>query len=169
MPEARMTAMIDDRDAVTVAATVGNALLDPHACVDALELLMRENLEVLDIDAMTRHHFALGTYAREIRIPAGTLITGKIHKTRHINIISAGRISVWSPGEDMRHISAPYTFVAEPGTRRVGYAHEDTVWTTIHATHETDLAKIEAEFIEPHEPALALRDRVSSLHLVGEV
>lgn len=132
-----------------------------HSMVDDLENAMRANLDLLDIDSLTFHHFALGTYAREIRIPAGSLVTGKIHKTRHINIISAGIISVWSEVEGVRHIVAPYTFVAEPGTRRVGYAHEDTVWTTIHATDETDLAKIEAEFIEPHDSEKLYGDRVA--------
>lgn len=102
------------------------------------------------------HRFADGIYAREITIPANTLLTGKIHKTRHLNIISKGAITVWSDGEPVRRIEAPYSFVAEPGARRVGFAHEDTVWTTIHATSETDLERLEAELIEPHEnPYLA--------------
>jgi hypothetical protein len=29
----------------------------------------------------------------------------------------------------------------------VAYAHEDTVWTTVHATDETDVEKIEALFV----------------------
>ncbi len=29
----------------------------------------------------------------------------------------------------------------------MGLALEDTVWTTIHATHETDISKIEAQLI----------------------
>lgn len=100
------------------------------------------------------HRFADGLYAREITIPAGTLLTGKIHRTRHLNIVSKGEISVWTEGEPVRRIRAPFSFVAEPGTRRVGYAHEETVWTTVHATRETDLERLEAELIEPHENPL---------------
>jgi hypothetical protein len=37
--------------------------------------------------------------------------------------------------------------VSRPGTKRVGYAHEDTIWTTIHATEETDMEKVEKELI----------------------
>ena len=47
----------------------------------------------------------------------------------------------------MKRIIAPYTFVSRPGTKRVGLAHADTVWVTIHATEETDLEKIEEEVI----------------------
>ena len=117
--------------------------------VDELEAAMRAQLPAVEIAPV--HYFAAGLYAREITIPAGTLLTGKIHKTRHLNVVSAGEISVWSEGEPVRRIRAPFTFVAEPGTRRVGYAHEDTVWTTVHATHETDLEQLEADLIEPHE------------------
>jgi hypothetical protein len=121
--------------------------------VDRLEAAMFEHAQ---LEIVPVHHFAEGVYAREITIPAGALVTGKIHRTRHLNIISAGRISVWTGGEPVREIVAPFAFLAEPGTRRVGYAHEDTVWTTVHGTHETDLEKLEAQLIEPHEnPLLA--------------
>lgn len=94
------------------------------------------------------HYFADGIYAREITIPKGTVLTGKIHKTEHLNIISKGEISVVTE-EGNKRISAPFTFVAKPGTKRVGYAHEDTVWTTIHASKEKDLEKLEIELISP--------------------
>jgi hypothetical protein len=102
------------------------------------------------------HRFADGLYAREITIPAGTLLTGKIHRTRHLNVISSGEITVWSDGEPVRRIQAPFSFVSEPGARRVGYAHRDTTWTTIHGTSETDLDVLEATLIESREPSSLL-------------
>ncbi|UOF80460.1 putative tail fiber protein [Caudoviricetes sp.] len=96
------------------------------------------------------HHFANGVYAREITIPAGTLLTGKVHKTEHLNIISQGRITVWTE-DGMKTVEAPYTIVSRPGTKRVGLAHTDTVWTTIHGTHERDLGRLEAELIESED------------------
>lgn len=92
------------------------------------------------------HHFAPGVYAREMFIPAGTVLTGKIHKTEHLNIISAGKIAVVWPG-GKKIITAPHTMVSQPGTKRVGYALEDTVWITIHATDETDLKIIEKQVV----------------------
>ena len=109
-------------------------------------------------DMTVVHHFAPGVYARELHIPAGTLLTGKMHKTTHLNVVSAGDITVWTE-EGMKRISAPFTFVSYPGTKRIGLAHTDTVWTTIHVTNETDLDKIEAEVIEAplieHQEAVA--------------
>jgi hypothetical protein len=47
--------------------------------------------------------------------------------------------------------------ITEPGTRRALKIYEDTVWTTFHPTEETDLVKLEAELIEPHDiPALTI-------------
>ncbi len=98
------------------------------------------------VELKTVHHFAPGVYARELHIPAGVVLTGKIHKTEHLNIISAGRLEVYSDGE-VKEICAPCTFVSKPGTKRAGFAFEDTVWTCIHVTEETDLVKIEADVI----------------------
>jgi hypothetical protein len=121
---------------------------EPYIDVDKLEQ------ELMKLPAATIepvHYFADGIYAREITIPKGVMLTGKIHRTRHLNIISKGSIAVWTANCGMMRISAPYTFIAEPGTRRVGFAHEETVWTTIHSSRETDLEKLEAELIMPVE------------------
>jgi len=99
------------------------------------------------------HHFAPGLYAREIFIPAGTLIIGKIHRHAHVNTISKGRVVVAT--EFGKHeLSAPCTFVSRPGTKRAVVAQEDTIWTTYHPTEETDLEKIEAQVIAPSFEAL---------------
>lgn len=100
------------------------------------------------IELKTTHYFAKGMYAREIFIPKGTCLTGKIHKTEHISIISKGDITVWTD-EGMKRVQAPYTIVAKPGMKRVGFAHEDTVWTTFHPNqdNETDLVKLEEVLI----------------------
>jgi len=87
--------------------------------------------------------FAPGVYAREMSIPKGVLLMGKLHRTEHINVISKGRLKVLTEN-GVVEIVAPYTFVSGTGTQRLGYALEDTVWTTFHPTIETDLAKIEA-------------------------
>lgn len=92
------------------------------------------------------HHFSHNVYAREMRAVAGTLLVGKIHRHQNLNILSEGEVSVLSVDGQYR-VKAPYTFVASPGAKRVIYAHTDVVWTTIHGTPETDLEKIENEFI----------------------
>ncbi len=92
------------------------------------------------------HHFAPGVYAREMWMPAGCLITGKIHMTEHLNILSQGKVSVSNQGDSIT-MEAPYTFVSPVGTKRAIYAHEDSTWTTIHVTELTDPEEIEKEII----------------------
>ena len=88
------------------------------------------------------HFFAPGVYVRQIKIPAGMVVVGKIHKTKHVSIISCGIVTVVTEnGQETIH--APHTFINEPGEKRALYTHTDTVWTTIHPTEETDLEKIE--------------------------
>lgn len=93
-----------------------------------------------------KHMFAPGMYAREMSIPKGVLLIGKIHRGQHINIVSKGSIRVLTE-QGTQIITAPCSFVSEGGTKRVGVALEDTVWTTLHATASTDLAVIEREII----------------------
>jgi hypothetical protein len=87
-----------------------------------------------------------GAYARELFIPKGTLLTGKIHKTEQINIMSKGLLSVLTE-DGVKLVAAPFTVVSPAGTKRIAYAHEDTVWTTFHATPLADVEQIEAHFV----------------------
>lgn len=93
-----------------------------------------------------KHYFSKGVYGRELTIPKGTLIVGKIHKYAVMNVLTAGEVSVLSIDGVMR-IKAPHTFVSSPGAKRVIYAHSDAVWMNFHGTDETDVEKIEEEFI----------------------
>jgi hypothetical protein len=109
-------------------------------------------------DCKLTHHFTpkdekygCHAYAREMLIPKGTLIIGKIHRHQHLNFISKGKVRVFTEfGE--KELEAPCTFVSEVGLKRAVYAEEDTLWTTVHLTEfgaENDLDKIEAEVIAP--------------------
>lgn len=128
--------------------------LETNAFTDAT---VRERILYLE-DAMKRspcqidippvHTFAKGLYARSITIPKGTLLTGEIHKEEHLNIVSQGDISVLTE-DGPKRVQAPCLMVSRPGTKRVGYAHDETVWTTIHAnpTEERNIEQIEARLI----------------------
>ncbi len=119
-----------------------------------LEAMLKLEPTALDArDFVTRHHFAAGSYGREIELPEGVLVVGKIHRHSHVNVISKGR-ALCATQDGVVELRAPFTFVSKPGTKRAVYALEDTVWTTIHVTNETDLAKIEAELIAPSFEAL---------------
>lgn len=95
-----------------------------------------------------KHHFAPGLYAREIFIPTGILIIGKIHRHSHVNTISKGKVVV-ATEFGLEEFTAPHTFISEPGVKRAVLALEDTIWTTYHPTEETELDRIEEYVIAP--------------------
>ena len=117
---------------------------------DQIKRLESHMAQLPQLEIQTRHHFAHGLYAREITIPAGCVLTGKVHAEEHLNIVSKGRIVVWTE-DGMKDVRAPFTMVSRPGTKRVGLAVEETVWTTIHANpqDDTDLTVLEAKLIVP--------------------
>lgn len=102
------------------------------------------------LEIAPEHYFAPGLYGRQIMIPKGTILTGRRHLQGHINVISQGDITIVTD-EGSQRIKGPFVLVSKPGTKRAGYAHEDTWWMTIHATAETDLDRLEIELLEPEK------------------
>lgn len=126
---------------------------DYHRKVDAFEAaLVRAPQLILPIT----HRFAPGIYLREMRAPAGAWITSKIHVTDHPFIVSAGELSVLQEDGKWIRIRAPFTGITKAGTRRLAYMHTDVVWTTIHATDETDPDVIESRITLEHTDHLGL-------------
>lgn len=99
------------------------------------------------VDCPVWNHFSPGLYARKMLIPKGTVLTGAIHKTEHLCIIS-GDITVTTDDGVKRITDAHAILSSKPGAKRAGFAHEDTYWTTVHATDETDLEKLVEELTE---------------------
>lgn len=97
------------------------------------------------IECPLQHLFAPGVYVRTIFIPAGSVIVGKIHKHRHANILSQGKVTVYTESGGTEELEGPLQMISEPGTKRAVLAHTDAIWTTIHPNveDETDLEKIE--------------------------
>lgn len=89
------------------------------------------------------HLFCPGIYARSIFMPAGTVLTSKIHKTQHFFVVSKGACTVSNSHGEREYICAPYLGITMPGTKRALLIHEDCVWTTFHATDLTDVEEIE--------------------------
>lgn len=114
-----------------------------HETVDALH---RRLLAMPPRECPLTHRFTPGLYSREIFMPRKTAVISHVHKTRHQYAVMRGRVMVWTDGK-FEDIVAPFVGVTEPGTRRVLYVVEDTVWITFHPTTETDMAKLEDELI----------------------
>lgn len=104
-----------------------------------------------------KHSFAEGLYVREIFIPKGMFIIGKIHKYSHPNFLLKGDVSVLTE-DGPRRIKSPCSMISPAGTKRVVFAHEDCIWITVHVTKETDLDKIEEEVIAKDYSELSIEE-----------
>lgn len=99
------------------------------------------------VDCPTRWYFAPGMAAREIRIPAGTVLTGAVHKTENLAVLSAGRLRLVTDS-GVVEVAAPHTLTVKPGQKNAAYAIEDAVWTNFFPTDETDPDKLVAMLTE---------------------
>lgn len=107
-------------------------------------------IEQPQVPIVTRHFFTPGIYAREIVVPAGTVITGAEHRTDYIAVLSQGVVSVWQEdGEPPALLRAPLTIVSKVGARRMGLVHEDMIWTDFfpNPTEDRDVDRIMARLV----------------------
>lgn len=119
-------------------------MTDTTANIFNLENALKKDGVPVEIE--TRHHFAKGLYAREITIPEGVILTGKIHKTEHLNIVAEGEVHIVAEGFS-QVVRAPATLVAFPGVKKAMHARKKTVFITVHATHITDVEELERELV----------------------
>lgn len=115
-------------------------------------------LQCDQVDTPIKNYFSTGMYAREMFIPAGTVLTGAIHKVEHLSIF-VGDITVWTEG-GMKRMTGHNTFISKPGAKRVGYAHADTWCTGFFPTDKTDVTELENDLVED---AHRLQSRLQSL------
>ena len=106
------------------------------------------------VDLPVKHHFAPGVYVREIFMPAGSRVIGKVHKTRHLNIVISGKITIWTVHGRM-DITGPCTFESMGGVQKVLYMHTDCIYMTVHANPDDETRDdiIEERVIMPSEQA----------------
>lgn len=108
--------------------------------------LERHVLAAPQVDLRTEHALCGGVYARTIHIPAGTVLTGALHKKDHINIV-IGDITVTTDSGPLR-LTGHHVLPVKAGSRRAGFAHADTTWTTVFPTELTDIEAIEDEMTD---------------------
>lgn len=100
------------------------------------------------IEIPIEHHFAPGIYMRQMTMPMGSVVTGKIHKTEHMCVLSKGTVTVVTDTET-RTLTAPAIVHSMPGVKRALHALSDVVWVNVHhnPTNEKDEDKIDDLFV----------------------
>ena len=131
-------------------AEIPNANLQEHAAPTREQILAFESelRKFPQAERLVEHTFGPNFYVRTLHLEAGDTLTGKIHATEHLFILSEGELLV-ATEDGTAHIKAPYQAVCRPGLKRVGHALTDVVCSNYHITKETDLTKLEAQLIIP--------------------
>jgi hypothetical protein len=135
----------------------------PLERVTPLDVLEAEMFKHPQVHCPLVHRFTPGLYIREIFMPAGSVVTSARHMTCHPFVVSKGDVSVYEEDREVGRYKAPYTGITQPGTRRLLYMHEDTIWTTFHVTDKTDPDEIAKDIAEVEiNPLLSQADLARS-------
>ena len=114
----------------------------------ALEKIMKNDFDQEFLKAITdtQHYQIKGVYVRTMFVPAGMLVTGKIHNFESIGILAQGTMRI-SNGDTSVSVSAPYITIDKPGIKRLGYAETDCTFISVHRTDAEELPAIEDELV----------------------
>lgn len=85
-----------------------------------------------------KHYFADGLYVREIFIPAGCALVGYIHTQECVTTVSKGAIIIADGEHEPIAVTAPFTKTCAAGTKKAGFALQDTIWTDSYANRDNE-------------------------------
>lgn len=103
--------------------------------VRGIEGYEQEALKYKQMPIRVQHHFAGGIYERECFVPAGLVITGKVHKTAHLAKLTSGRMRLLT-GRGGEIVEGPKTFKGFPGDKKMAFTETDCVFSTFHVVGE---------------------------------
>lgn len=129
--------------------------------------LEAELLKLPQVDMPVEHAFCNGLYARTMHIPAGTVLTGAVHKDESFFVVRKGTLIV-TTDDGSAQVGPGFMSVTRANTKRAGIALTEVEVTTFHAnpTNETDPQAIWDMYTVP-APASVL-DAVQHPHLEGK-
>ena len=95
-----------------------------------------------------KHTFADGVYIRQMDMKAGSIVIGAIHNHLHVWFLLTGHLAV-ATEDSIEEFVAPCYVLAEPGSKRVIYAMEESIFVNVHKNPNNikDIKKLEDEIV----------------------
>ena len=95
-----------------------------------------------------KHTFADGVYIRQMDMKAGSIVIGAIHNHLHVWFLLTGHLAV-ATEDSIEEFVAPCYVLAEPGSKRVIYAMEESIFVNVHKNPKNikDIKKLEDEIV----------------------
>lgn len=170
------TLSVDDAAPTVGSEVFGLMSREPMAMMKIPGETLREKIlwaqdklsDLPQADLPLSHYFAPGIYMREMFIPKGCLVIGKIHAHQHPVMLVKGTACYLTEFDGINTITGLMTMVSLPGTKRMLYTLTDTVWMTVHHNPDDlrDPESLESLIIVPNYErfdALALGDAVKGV------
>ena len=97
-------------------------------------------------DFPLKHTFADGVYGRQMDMKAGSAVVGAIHNHVHVWFLLTGSLAV-ATEDSTEEFIAPCYVLAKPGSKRVIYAIEDSIFVNVHKNPKKikNIEKLEKE------------------------
>lgn len=113
---------------------------EAHAPIYRLEARL---LTLPQVEMPVEHDHCSGLYARTMHIPAGTVLTGAVHREECFFVVRKGILAV-TTDNGVTKAHAGDMLLSKAGTKRAGVAITDVTVTTFHAnpSGETDPVKL---------------------------
>ncbi len=93
-------------------------------------------------DFQLTEYLSGGLYGRQITIPKLGILTGRIYKFDHVEIMLKGDISILAADGGEKRYTGYRVIEAQAGKRQAGYAHEETTWLTLNRVPDIALDKM---------------------------
>tara|TARA_R110001583_G_scaffold125014_3_gene276472 strand:- start:385 stop:858 length:474 start_codon:yes stop_codon:yes gene_type:complete len=143
--------MTDNKLQKNFKSDVKNLLNTLRANADSENIVVgtKEKPIVTDSDKLPIEHFFMdGVYVRKMTMYKGTAVVGAIHKHLHMCFLLIGHVTV-SSEKGITEYKAPCHIISGPGTQRVLYANEDSVWYNTHKnlTNIKDVKQLEKHMV----------------------
>lgn len=108
--------------------------IDAKVPADHLPIYRLEGaiLELPQVEMPVQHEFCAGLYARTMHIPAGTILTGAVHREESFFLVRKGDLIV-STDTGPKRLGAGDMSISRINTKRAGIALTDVEVTTFHA------------------------------------
>lgn len=107
------------------------ALAGADSVKERIQVVQDELLKMPQADIQTIHEFLPNEYHRTIIAPPSCMIVGAEHKTPYKVILKKGTITV-NRGSEVFTLTAPAEFDVPVGEQRLGYSHDDVIWTDVY-------------------------------------
>jgi len=95
-----------------------------------------------------KHTFADGVYIRQMDMKAESMVVGAIHNHLHVWFLLTGKLAI-ATEKTIEEFISPCYVLAEPGSKRVIYAIEDSTFVNVHKNPKNikDIKKLEDEIV----------------------